>query len=252
MVDRIVPATTTAERTLVVDMISVEDAWPVVTEPFCQWVIEDDFCAGRPAFETAGAVLTKNVNPFEKMKLRLLNGSHSALAYLGLLRGHKTVAEAIRDPQIETFVTEMMEQEISDTLHVPTGVDLSLYRGALLERFRNPNLQHALAQIAMDGSQKLPQRILEPIRDRLEKGQSIARLAQVVAAWLRIIGTHDGTHFQYALRDPLASELRQSISMSNPSSTGLELILLQHRDVFGNDLATSSEFHDAVKQDYSI
>lgn len=248
MVDRIVPATTTEETALVKEKTSVEDAWPVVTEPFCQWIIEDDFCAGRPAFENVGAVLTKNVVLFEKIKLRLLNGSHSALAYMGLLSGYSTVAETIQDPVIKTFIQAMMEEEISDTLSIPEGVDLERYRAALLNRFANPSLNHSLLQIASDGTQKLPQRILEPIRERIEKGQHILLLAQVIAAWLRFVSSHNGNAYLFPLNDPLGIDLRKCVEQSKPSKSGLYLELLRRRDIFGDDLSVNSVFHDAVEQ----
>lgn len=252
MVDRIVPATTNEEVALVKNKTGIDDASPVVTEPFCQWVIEDDFCAGKPAFEKAGAVLTKSVDSFEKMKLRLLNGSHSALAYIGLLRGHHTIAEAIQDPEIYSFVHSMMEQEISSTLTIPKGVDLHAYRTALLTRFANTELKHSLIQIASDGSQKLPQRILDPIRDRLKAKQPIILLAQVITAWLRFISSHDGKEYLFSLNDPLANELRECIEQSKPSKYGLPLELLYRRDIFGDDLSVNQEFHSAVDSDSSI
>lgn len=248
MVDRIVPATTNEEIELVKDKTCVEDAWPVLTEPFCQWIIEDDFCAGRPAFENVGAVLTKNVVLFEKMKLRLLNGSHSALAYMGLLCGHSTVAEAIQDPEIKTFIQAMMEEEISGTLSIPEGTNLEKYRASLLNRFANPSLNHSLLQIASDGTQKLPQRILEPIRERIEKGQQILLLAQVIAAWLRFVSSHNGNAYLFPLNDPLANDLRKCVEQSSPSKSGLYLELLHRRDIFGDDLSVNSMFHEAVEQ----
>lgn len=245
MVDRIVPAAAKAETTLARGHTGLDDWLPVVTEPFCQWVIEDNFCSGRPAFESAGATLTNNVVPFEKMKLRLLNGSHSALAYLGLLRGHATVDQAIADEAIRSFIQAMMGDEVSDTLIAPPGVDLVHYQKALLERFANPNLKHSLLQIASDGSQKLPQRILEPIRERMQNGQPFPRLAKVVAAWARFVGARDGSTFRFPINDPLESKLRALVTQS---TSGSSLELLRCREIFGDDLSSSAEFREAVTQ----
>ncbi len=248
MVDRIVPATTSAETALVKQMTGADDTSPVASEGFCQWVIEDNFCAGRPDFEAVGVVLTHDVVLFETMKLRLLNGSHSALAYIGLLRGHTTVAEAMDDEYIASFVKSMMEEEVSTTLVMPKGIDLPLYCEALLERFRNPDLNHALAQIAMDGSQKLPQRILAPIRELLENGKPITKLSQVVSAWLLFIGSRNEADYTFALHDPLATELRHRIEQLEPIDTGSYIGLLLYRDVFGDTLADSTTFRDAVEK----
>jgi fructuronate reductase len=183
MVDRIVPATTDADRAAVADALGVEDAWPVMTEPFMQWVIEDHFPAGRPRFEDHGAELVRDVGPYEDMKLRLLNGAHSAIAYLGLLTGHATVSASFGDPRIRRFV-EKLWAESSTTLPASAGLDPDAYARALAERFSNPALVHRTAQIATDGSQKLPQRILAPARDRLARGDEVEILLAVLAAWI--------------------------------------------------------------------
>ena len=187
MVDRIVPATTDADRAAVAARLGLEDAWPVVTEPFTQWVIEDRFASGRPRFEEAGAELVSDVAPYELMKLRLLNGSHSTLAYLGYLAGYETIAEAMADPAFARLVRGLMDEEVTPTLTVPPGADLAGYKASLLDRFANPALKHRTWQIAMDGSQKLPQRLLGTVRDRLAAGAPIERLALAVAAWMRYV-----------------------------------------------------------------
>ena len=169
MVDRIVPATTEADRARVSQSLGVEDAWPVMTEPFCQWVVEDDFPAGRPVWEKFGATMVDDVRPYEEMKLRLLNGAHSALAYLGLLSGHETVDRAFADPAIRHFVDRLWAEAIP-TLPQDAGLDTARYTDELARRFANPALAHRTAQIANDGSQKLPQRIVESALVRLEAG----------------------------------------------------------------------------------
>src|SRR5690606_12891464 len=151
MVDRIVPATADADCAAISAITGLDDAWPIVTEPFTQWVIEDDFPEGRPAFEAVGAELVTDVEPYELMKLRMLNGSHSTLAYLGYLAGHQYVADAIADPAIRRLVDRLMSEEVMPTLPMPRA-DLEAYRDRLLARFANPALQHRTWQIAMDGS----------------------------------------------------------------------------------------------------
>src|SRR6185437_11839067 len=188
MVDRIVPATTDEDRARIAAGLGVEDAWPVVSEPFSQWVIEDRFPSGRPRFEDSGATLVGDVAPFELAKLRLLNGAHSALAYLGYLAGYETVAEAMADENLAGLVAGLMTQEAAPTLDARATGDLDPYIARLLARFRNPALRHRTWQIAMDGSQKLPQRLLETARARLAAGQPIERLALGVAAVGEVFG----------------------------------------------------------------
>jgi fructuronate reductase len=183
MVDRIVPATTDADRARVAAELGVADAWPVMTEPFCQWVIEDDFPAGRPQWEKFGATMVRDVTPFEDMKLRLLNGAHSGIAYLGLLSGHETVAAAFADPAIRKFVDWLWAEAIP-TLPQGAGLDPQSYTGELADRFANTALAHRTAQIANDGSQKLPQRIVASALERAAAGGSADHLMLVVAAWV--------------------------------------------------------------------
>jgi fructuronate reductase len=239
MVDRIVPATTDEDRKTVAWALGVTDAWPVMTEPFSQWVIEDNFPAGRPAWELEGAELVADVRPYELMKLRLLNGSHSCIAYLGYLAGHKTVSDAMTDTVFFNFVRELMDEEVTPTLDVPPGADLTRYKAALLERFSNPALKHRTWQIAMDGSQKLPQRLLGTIRDRLASGQPFDRLALGVAAWMRYVGGVDEQGQPIDVRDPLADRLK-----TLPDVTSL----LGVREVFGDDLPNNPVFVTAVTE----
>nr|MDQ2705477.1 mannitol dehydrogenase family protein [Pseudomonadota bacterium] len=207
MVDRIVPATTDADRARVSQMLGVEDAWPVMTEPFRQWVIEDDFSAGRPGWETFGVQMVRDVRPFEEMKLRLLNGAHSAIAYLGLLAGHDTVAKAFGDPAIRGFV-QALWAEAAPTLPEDAGLDREKYVLDLTERFDNTALQHRTAQIANDGSQKLPQRIIGAALDRLAAGGAADHLMLAVAAWIRAVELRGAglpsDHFTDPLDAPLA------------------------------------------------
>ena len=247
MVDRIVPATTDADRQLVREIIGLDDAWPIMTEPFTQWVIEDHFPGGRPAFETTGAQLVADVEPFELMKLRMLNGSHSTMAYLGYLGGHQYVSEAIADPGIRKLIHGLMTEEVMPTLPMPRP-DLERYRDQLLERFANPALRHRTWQIAMDGSQKLPQRLLGTIRDRLGKGQGIGRLSLGVAAWMRYVTGIDETGAPIEVKDPLAARLRAIADAAGRDAQRLADGLLRVTEVFGADLPAEPAFRAAVTQ----
>jgi fructuronate reductase len=236
MVDRITPATTDEDRQRISETLGVVDAWPVITEPFSQWVIEDHFNAGRPQWESAGAQLVSDVEPYEHMKLRLLNGVHSTLAYLGYLAGYETVADVMADPDFARLAHRMMEDEIAPTLAVPPGVDVSAYAAALRDRFRNPALKHRTWQIAMDGSQKLPQRLLGTIRDRLRDDGSIDGLALGVAAWMRYVTGTDEKGQPIDVRDPIATQLRAVAEAAGPSPDRLAPALLATEAVFGSDL----------------
>jgi fructuronate reductase len=232
MVDRIVPATTDEDRERVNVALGLEDAWPVIAEPFTQWVIADHFSAGRPAWEAAGATLVGDVAPFEAMKLRLLNASHSGLAYLGYLAGAETVADAMADEGLARFAARLLE-DACPTLTLPAGTDVAGYSAALLERFRNPALRHRTWQIAMDGSQKLPQRILGTIADRLAQGRSIETHALVVAGWMRYVAGTDEAGRTIDVRDPMAAELRALTNTAGPVADRLAPALLGVSSVFG-------------------
>ena len=245
MVDRIVPATTEEDRARVAAALGLEDAWPVVAEPFSQWVIEDRFTAGRPTWEMAGAQLVSDVAPFEAMKLRLLNGSHSALAYLGYLAGHETVADAMGNPGLAAFVQGLMT-DAAPTLGVPPGTDVTGYARSLLQRFRNPALRHRTWQIAMDGSQKLPQRLLSVLQERVAQGLPIHRHALAVAAWMRYVAGVDERGNPIDVRDPLATELSAIVRATGPVPERLAPALLDMATVFGADLPADPRIRAAV------
>jgi fructuronate reductase len=237
MVDRIVPRTTEADRAQVAAALGVADAWPVVGEPFMDWAIEDHFVAGRPDWTAGGARFVPAAEPFEQLKLRMVNGSHSALAYLGSLAGLPTVDRAVADPALRGFADALLRDEVQPTLPPLPGLDLDAYRARLLQRFANPALQHRLLQIAMDGSQKVPQRWLATVRQRLAAGQGIERLALCVAAWLRFIDGVDEQGQALPLDDPLADALRKA---RRESAAGLGV-----EAVFG-DLGGDARFVAAV------
>ncbi len=184
MIDRIVPAMTTADRVWVADQIGLEDDGAIITEPFTQWVIEDDFAGPRPRWEAVGAQLVADVRPYEAAKLRMLNGAHSALAYLGLDAGHEFVHQAVADPAIRPVIETIMREEAAATLDPASGIDTVAYADSLLDRFANSALQHRLMQIAMDGSQKIPQRWLEPLAINQAAGRSCPATLQALAAWI--------------------------------------------------------------------
>ncbi len=246
MVDRIVPATTDADRAAVAAAIGMEDAWPIMTEPFTQWVVEDTFSLGRPAWEKVGVEFVADVAPYELMKLRLLNGSHSTLSYLGYLMGHETVAAAMAEPALQALIAGLMEHESAPTLPA-LSVDVAAYRAALLARFRNPALKHRTWQIAMDGSQKLPQRLLGTIRDRLAAGAPIDRLALGVAAWMRYVTGVDEKGEAIDVRDPLAVRLRTIADEAGPDAARLAPALARVSEVFGTDLAADPRFMKPVE-----
>ncbi len=224
MVDRIVPATTDADRARISASLGVEDVWPVMTEPFRQWVVEDNFPTGRPAWEKFGVAMVRDVKPFEEMKLRLLNGAHSSIAYLGLLSGHETVSAAFGDPAIRRFVDALWAEAIPT---LPPGLDPHSYIGDLFERFANSALVHRTAQIANDGSQKLPQRIVGSALDRVAAGASANHLMLAVAAWIRAAELRGSKlpagHFTDPLDVSLADIFARSLSAAETAKTVLQL-----------------------------
>jgi fructuronate reductase len=252
MVDRIVPATTGEDRAAIAAQLGLNDAWPVVTEPFTQWVIEDRFSSGRPRLDEAGAELVANVAPYELMKLRLLNGSHSTLAYLGYLAGYETIAETMADPAFARLVRGLMDEEVTPTLRVPPGADLGRYKASLLARFANPALKHRTWQIAMDGSQKLPQRLLGTVRDRLAAGAPIARLALGIAAWMRYAAGIDERGQPIDLRDPLRERLLRIGRETGLVAERLAPAYLRIREIFGDDLPGDPHFAEPVTRALAV
>jgi len=185
MVDRITPATTDADRAEVAGRFGIDDQWPVVCEPFVQWVLEDDFAAGRPPYEDAGVQLVGEVEPYELMKLRLLNGSHQALCYFAYLAGYRLVHEVAQDPLFRAFLLGYMDREATPTLSPVPGVDLAGYKQTLLERFANPQIRDTIARLCAQSSDRIPKFLLPVIRRQLATGGEIKRSAAVVASWAR-------------------------------------------------------------------
>ncbi len=226
MVDRIVPAVTDADRAWVAGHIGLADEGAILTEAFSQWVIEDDFAGPRPRWEAAAVQFVADVRPYEAAKLRMLNGAHSALAYLGLERGHSFVHQAVADPEIRPLIARIMREEAASTLDPVSGIDPCAYADQLLERFANSALSHRLMQIAMDGSQKIPQRWLEPLAINQAAGRSCPATLQALAAWCR--------HVRGAARpvdDPMAARLAQL--WTNHGRTGIAAALFGEGGLFG-------------------
>ncbi|GAB3806590.1 mannitol dehydrogenase family protein [Micromonospora zhanjiangensis] len=237
MVDRIVPASTPATLDAARLALGVADLAAVSAEPYRQWVVEDDFPAGRPAWERAGAVLTDDAGPWERLKLRTLNGVHSATAYLGALAGRETVADALRIPGLPAVLRRLIAQEIAVSFAPPPGIDVIGYGDEVLARFGNPAIRYRTTQVAGDGSQKLPQRILHTVADLRTAGRSTRWTALVVAAWMRFVrGTaDDGTALP--LDDPLADRIRAALAAGRDTPAGLADALFGLAEVFPAELA---------------
>jgi fructuronate reductase len=205
MVDSITPATDESLRQRVGTELGCSDTWPVQRERYTQWVIEDQFCSARPPLELAGATLSRDVAGHDRAKLRLLNGAHSTLAYLGSLLELETVGDAMRHPLLAGFIERLMRESIAPVIALPAGLDAGQYIDAILARFRNPAIRHQLSQIAWDGSQKLPVRLLSTIGEALAAGREIGPLCLSIAAWMHFVRRQ--ARRGVALVDPLADEL---------------------------------------------
>jgi fructuronate reductase len=237
-----VPAATDADRAEVRRRLGYADAGLVVAEPFRQWVVQDDFAADRPAWDRAGAVLVSDVTPYETAKLRLLNGAHSMLAYLGALAGHDLVSDAVRDERLAGAATALMTEDAAPTLDLPAGFDVDAYIAGVIERFANPALRHRTVQIAMDGSQKLPVRLLGTVRDRLRAGAQPRWAARAVAGWMVYVGRRRDRHGRpLPLDDPLAASLAAATSPAR-TPTALVDALLGIGEIFDDELAGSDDF----------
>jgi len=223
MVDRIVPAVTATELEANAVLLGQQDKGLVVTEPFCQWVIEDAFATVVPDWGSVGALIVKDVEPFEELKLRLLNGSHSIIAYLGYLAGYDYVHQVMADPLFANLISRYMK-ETSPALSLPTGFDLVAYQTQLIERFKNSALNHQTAQIAQDGSQKIPQRWLATLRTRLAEGEDINILALAIAGWFRYLHLERDSGERFSVSDPMGERL-VALAASNESTSMVSRLL---------------------------
>jgi len=244
MVDRIVPATTESDIAALAERSGVIDRGLVRTEPFFQWVVEDRFAGERPDLERFGVQMTGAVAPWEEAKLRLLNGAHSLIAYLGALAGLEHVHDVVAMRGGASLV-EALWDESAATLSPPPGLDLDDYRRRLMARFRNSALRHRTRQIAMDGSQKLPPRLLAPIAHRLEQGRSVDTLALGVAAWIRWAGGRDDANRGERLDDPLADPIRRALGGAGDSESQVDAALTL-RAIFPPGLAVNPVFRSAL------
>ncbi|EJW2483418.1 mannitol dehydrogenase family protein [Salmonella enterica] len=248
MVDRIVPAVTPETLDKIEQLTGVRDPAGVACEPFRQWVIEDTFVAGRPLWENAGATLVADVVPFEEMKLRMLNGSHSFLAYLGYLAGYQHINDCMADDNYRLTAQALMLREQAPTLKVQ-GVDLQRYADQLIARYRNPALRHRTWQIAMDGSQKLPQRMLDSVRWHLANHSDFDLLALGVAGWMRYVGGVDEQGKAIDVSDPLLPVIQRAVANSEEGASRVKA-LLGMAEIFGNDLPQAARFTQKVQEAY--
>jgi fructuronate reductase len=248
MVDSITPATNDALRAKVAQAIQLKDNWPIQREAFTQWVIEDNFSGPRPAWDKVGVTFTHDVSAYEKAKLRLLNGSHSTLAYLGLRCGKETVNEAIGHPTLFKLIETLLKEQVSLSFSAPAEMNVDQYIDAILLRYGNRHIRHLLSQIAWDGSQKLPFRLLGSIQDNLAQGQPISLLCVGVAAWLQFLVSAAQTNF--ALVDPLADKLIRCAALCDGQSKADVTRLLGIEEVFPASLANDSVFVDGICHAY--
>ncbi|QCE42890.1 mannitol dehydrogenase family protein [Psychroserpens sp. NJDZ02] len=245
MVDRITPVTAPIDITILSETLGVDDAWPVVCEPFKQWVIEDDFIAGRPAWETVGAQFVDNVVPYERMKLSLLNAGHSVLGILGALIGYNTIDQSVSNPNIATFLNTYMDVEVTSTLGDLEGVNLDDYKKSLLERFGNINIKDQIDRICSESSAKFPIFILPTVQSQLESEGSVQLAAFVVAAWAIYSLGKDENGADLIIKDAMQLELKEKAleAKTNPEA------FLEIDSIFGN-LKTSSVFVEAYIDAY--
>jgi mannitol 2-dehydrogenase len=242
MVDRITPATTDEDRREVRERFGIEDRWPVVCEPFTQWVLEDSFSAGRPAYEDAGVQVVADVEPYELMKLRLLNASHQAMAYFGHLAGYRLVHDAAQDGLMQAFLLGYMDEEATPTLAPVPGVDLEAYKHTLLERFSNPEVRDTIARLAAESSDRIPKWLLPVVRRQLETGGEIRRSAGVVASWARYAEGVDEQGEPIEVVDRLAGHLTE-LARRERQEPGA---FIADRELFG-DLGRDERFAAAYR-----
>ena len=244
MVDRITPQTTDADCALVRDEFGIDDAWPVVCEPFKQWIIEDEFSDGRPAWERAGAQFVPDVAPYEAMKLSLLNGSHFAMAYLGFLAGFETVPALMADPDFRALIQRQMDDEISPLLPPLPGIDLADYKATLIHRFDNPAIKDQISRLCLNGSGKFPQYLLPSLRRAIDANAPRRLLTLTLAGWMRYLTGEDEQGRPYVIDDPRAAELTELARQSGADPRPL----LALTDLFG-DLGQYAGFAALLERD---
>ncbi|WP_420334278.1 mannitol dehydrogenase family protein [Roseibium sp.] len=248
MVDRITPAMTEESQQKLDAALGRPDPNGILCEPFRQWVIEDSFAGKRPAWDLAGAQFVADVALFEEMKLRLLNGSHSFLAYLGALAGMETISDCMSEPSLKAAAKKLMLDEQAPTLQVPEGVDIARYADDLIDRFSNSALRHKTTQIASDGSQKLPQRLLAPVGDHLAQGRRWPLSAFAVAGWMHYCRGTSESGASLPLNDPLSEQIRSFADQFD--GTDYVNSLLSLAPVFGEELPATPAFADTIRAAY--
>jgi mannitol 2-dehydrogenase len=242
MVDRITPVTTDADRAEVRERFGADDQWPVVCEPFTQWVLEDSFTVGRPPYEDVGVQVVEDVVPYELMKLRLLNASHQALCYFGYLCGYRLVHEAAQDPLFRRFLLGYMDEEATPTLASVPGVDLDEYKRTLIERFSNPQVRDTIARLCAESSDRIPKWLLPVIREQIARGGEIRRSAAVVASWARYAEGVDEQGAPIQVVDRLSERLTEIARRQREDPDAF----IANREVFG-DLVEDERFVAAYR-----
>lgn len=243
MVDRITPMTSTAHRLQLADKHAVDDAWPVVCEPFVQWVLEDKFVNGRPAWEKVGVQFTDDVSPYEEMKIKLLNGSHLALTYLGFLKGYRFVHETMNDPLFVRYMRAYMDLDVTPQLAPVPGIDLDDYKDTLVARFSNQAIADQLERVCSDGSSKFPKFTIPTINRLIADGRETRRAALVVAAWALYLKGVDENGDTYSIPDPRAV-FCQALVADDALMTER---LLAVEEIFGTAIPRSAEFFAAFE-----
>ncbi|VUD56318.1 Mannitol 2-dehydrogenase [Thalassocella blandensis] len=244
MVDRITPVTSAEHRQQLADKFDVEDEWPVVCEPFIQWVVEDKFCNGRPAWENVGVQFTDDVTPYETMKIGLLNGSHLALTYLGTLLGYQYAHQTMEDENIRLFVREFMDKDVTPLLKPAPGIDFDEYKDTLIERFSNTEICDQLTRICSDGSSKFPKFIFPTLKGLIRDEQSLDRVSLIVAAWCHYLRGVDESGALYNILDPRLDKL-QSVCRKSGDITEE---FLGFYEIFGSDIPQSQAFVDSFNR----
>lgn len=242
MVDRITPVTTDADRADVTTEYGIDDAWPVVSEDFVQWVLEDKFAAGRPAFEEAGVQLVDDVVPYELMKLRLLNASHQGLCYFGYLAGYRAVHDVVRNPLFAEFLLRYMDQEATPTLSPLPGVDLQAYKRKLIERFSNEYVADTVARLCAESSDRIPKWLMPVVRENLAAGRPVELSAAIVASWARYAEGVDESGEPIAVVDRLAEQLT-AVAQRNREDLDA---FIANRELFG-DVVDDVRFRSAYR-----
>ncbi|PMZ77019.1 mannitol dehydrogenase family protein [Pseudomonas sp. FW305-70] len=238
MVDRITPMTSTSHRLQLADQHGVDDAWPVVCEPFVQWVLEDNFVNGRPAWEKVGVQFTDDVTPYEDMKIKLLNGSHLALTYLGFLKGYRFVHETMNDPLFVRYMRAYMDLDVTPQLAPVPGIDLTEYKNTLVARFSNQAIADQLERVCSDGSSKFPKFTVPTINGLIADGRETKRAALVVAAWALYLKGVDEHGDTYSIPDPRAGFCQALVA----DDVLITQRLLAVEDIFGTAIPRSAEF----------